>query len=66
MTTKTRAAAALDATHYCGECGPVTMKARKTIAAYLDGAVKIRASLVAKYCGYLEMVSVREIGLWPR
>jgi hypothetical protein len=57
MTTKERAAAALDATHSIGERGPNTMKARKTLAAWLDGALHLRKSTVRAYCAYLEMVA---------
>jgi hypothetical protein len=57
MTTKERAARALDATHSIGERGPNTMKARKTLAAWLDGALHLRKSTVRAYCAYLEMVA---------
>jgi hypothetical protein len=60
MNTTQRAAQALDLTYFCGECGPRTMKARSTVAAWLDGAISIRKSLVRAYCEYLEMVAARE------
>jgi hypothetical protein len=58
MTITNRAAAALDMTHAAASrnIGIHTETARKVLAAYLDGAVKIKASTVAAYCKYLEMV----------
>jgi len=57
MTTRERTAKALDMTHNVGERGPRTMKARQILAAYLDGAAKVRITTVRALCGYLEMVA---------
>lgn len=57
MTARERAAAALDSTWACAEADPYTIKARATLAAYLDDALPMAADLVRAYCGYLEHVA---------
>ena len=60
MTLRDKAAAALDATHSCGECGPMTMKSRTIIATWLDGRSKIHKTTLRRLVDYLEMVAKRE------
>ena len=59
MNLKERAAASLDASldAECRKVGIRTEQTRAVLAAYLDGAIKLRASLVRKLCAYLEMVA---------
>ena len=57
MTLQQRAAEALDATHAKTNRGLLTLQARDTLAAYLDGAAKLKASYARKLCSYLEMVA---------
>lgn len=60
MTTlKQKAAGALDATLDAAarQRGVHTDKARDTLAAYLDGAVKLKASTVRAYVQYLRGVA---------
>jgi hypothetical protein len=57
MTLKDRAATALDNTHEprLAYRGPMTMKLRELVAAWLDGR-KVRTSIIRKSVAYLEMV----------
>ena len=57
MNAKESAAMALDITHKCGERGPMTMKARAILAAWLDGVVKVRATTIRRYTDFLMMVA---------
>lgn len=59
MTTTQRAAKALDMTHDAAarKVGIHTDTARKVLATYLDGDCKLKASTVAAYCKYLEMIA---------
>jgi len=58
MTIRNQAAAAIDKTLDAAvmKRGIYTDKARNTLAAYLDGTTKLRASTVRSYIRYLEMV----------
>ena len=53
------AAQALDASLQAASkrVGIHTDKARETLAAYLDGQIKMRAKIVRRYADYLQMVS---------
>ena len=55
MTLRNRAAKALDVslTDAVAKRGIYTDKARDTLAAYLDGVVKLKARTVRAYCKYL-------------
>jgi hypothetical protein len=59
MTTQDRAARALDLTHVAAskKIGIHTDRVRGVLAAYLDGVLKLKASTVRAYCGYLEMIA---------
>jgi hypothetical protein len=57
MTLRDKAAKALDATHQHDGRGPLTFKTRNAVAAWLDGAAKIRTSTIRKMVAYLEMVA---------
>jgi hypothetical protein len=59
MTITERAACALDATLVASttSLGVHTENARVVLSAYLDGAIKIRATTARKYCQYLEMIA---------
>lgn len=62
MTLKDKAALALDLTHSIGERGPVTYKARATLACWLDGAIHLRASLARRYVALLLTVADQTAG----
>lgn len=55
MTLRDRAAKALDVSldDAAAKRGIYTDKARDTLAAYLDGAVRLKARTVRSYCKYL-------------
>ena len=59
MTLRDKAAAAIDTTLDAATMkrGVYTDKARNTLAAYLDGAVKLRASTIRNYVRYLRSVA---------
>lgn len=59
MTLKDKAAKAIDLTlnAAASKRGIYTDKARNTLAAYLDGAISLRASTIRSYIRYLEMVA---------
>ena len=59
MTLRAQAAAAIDATLSVASMkrGIYTDKARETLAAYLDGAIQLRASMVRTYVRYLLSVA---------
>jgi hypothetical protein len=59
MTLRERTAAALDKSLVAAACkaGIKTDKVRDSLAAYLDGSIKLKASTVRAMCGYLEMVA---------
>ena len=59
MAVKDRAARALDITLDAAtrRVGLHTEKVRAALAAYLDSAVKLRASTVRAFCEYLEMIA---------
>ena len=59
MTLRDKAAAAIDTTLDAATMkrGIYTDKARNTLAAYLDGAVKLRASTIRNYVRYLLSVA---------
>ena len=59
MTLRDQAATALDTTldAAANKRGIYTDKARNTLAAYLDGAVKLRASTIRNYVRYLRSVA---------
>ena len=59
MTLRDKAAAAIDTTLDAATMkrGVYTDKARNTLAAYLDGAVKLLASTIRNYVRYLRSVA---------
>ena len=59
MTLRDKAADAIDTTLDAATMkrGVYTDKARNTLAAYLDGAVKLRASTIRNYVRYLRSVA---------
>jgi hypothetical protein len=57
MTTRDRAAAALDQTHGKTMIGIRTDRVRATLASWLDGQIKMKATLARRYVDYLEMIA---------